>query len=248
MRLLDLVPADADDLLALEPEELAQPLLQYVAHWEDTHGMGDPGLHNLNNQSDIRSLPRHEEVRRAFSEAWMVLVREGLIAPKPGGSSYHAYFVTRRGRRTLVEESWGNFRTSQHLPAEIVHPKILRETRSEFLRGDFESAVFKAFKAVEVAVREAASLPAGSIGVALMRTAFDVKNGPLTDNSAESGEREAMAHLFAGAFGVFKNPTSHRYAGPDEPAAAVEQIMLASRLMKIVEERQAGSRNDELPE
>jgi hypothetical protein len=61
--------------------------------------------------------------------------------------------------------------------------------------------------------------------------------GPLTDPSADEGEREAMAHLFAGAIGVFKNPQSHRDVNVDDPTEAMEIIMLANRLLKIVDAR-----------
>ncbi len=38
MKLSDVLPQEPGDLLALEPEELAQPLLQYLAWQEDTQG------------------------------------------------------------------------------------------------------------------------------------------------------------------------------------------------------------------
>jgi len=46
-------------------------------------------------------------------------------------------------------------------------------------------------KAVEVAVREAGGLGADELGVNLMRKAFHIDNGPLTDMNAERGERQA---------------------------------------------------------
>ena len=52
--------------------------------------------------------------------------------------------------------------------------------------------------------------PGKSLGTDLMREAFDAKRGSLTDNSLSVAEREAWAHVFAGAIGLFKNPMSHR--------------------------------------
>ena len=72
------------------------------------------------------------------------------------------------------------------------------------MRGDFDEAVFKAMKAVEIAVRERANLSDAHIGIRLMRCAFDPKNGPLTDIKAEAGEREALSDLFAGAIGSYE--------------------------------------------
>lgn len=50
-------------------------------------------------------------------------------------------------------------------------------------------AAFQAMKAVEVSVRAAAGLGDNLIGVKLMREAFAPEAGPLTDTSAEGGER-----------------------------------------------------------
>jgi uncharacterized protein (TIGR02391 family) len=65
-------------------------------------------------------------------------------------------------------------------------------------RGKYDTAVFEAMKAVEVAVRAAT---AADIGTKLMRKAFDVDNGPLTDKATELAERQARSDLFAGAIG-----------------------------------------------
>ena len=49
------------------------------------------------------------------------------------------------------------------------------------------------------------------------------------------GEREAVAHLFAGAIGLFKNPSSHRNIKPVFEATA-ELIYFANYLLRLVEE------------
>ena len=103
------------------------------------------------------------------------------------------------------------------------------------MRGEFDVAVFQAMKAVEVAVRAATGIP--ELGVKLMRSAFKPDNGPLTDMTVEPGERIARMEFFAGAIGSYKNPHSHRDVALDDPTEALEVILLANHLLRIVEGR-----------
>jgi hypothetical protein len=48
------------------------------------------------------------------------------------------------------------------------------------------------------------------------------------------GEREARAHLFAGAIGSYKNPHSHRSVDL-KATDAVEMLLLASHLLRILD-------------
>jgi uncharacterized protein (TIGR02391 family) len=88
-----------------------------------------------------------------------------------------------------------------------------------------------------VIARDSAGLTAADIGTKLMRKAFDVENGPLTDKAAEQGERQARSDLFAGAIGSYKNPPSHRAVTFDGPDEAAEIITLANHLLRIVDAR-----------
>lgn len=74
-----------------------------------------------------------------------------------------------------------------------------------------------------------------------MRKAFDPKGGPLADMNQEKGEREALAHLFAGAIGSYKNPHSHRTVSITDPKEAQEMVLLASHLLRIVEAKSPNS-------
>jgi hypothetical protein len=70
-----------------------------------------------------------------------------------------------------------------------------------------------------------------------MRKAFDKSDGPLTDMSHPESEREALAHLFAGAIASYKNPHSHRTVVINDRREAQEQVMLATHLLRIVDAR-----------
>jgi uncharacterized protein (TIGR02391 family) len=120
------------------------------------------------------------------------------------------------------------------LPLSLVHPQILEKSQAAFMRGDHDIAVFSAFKAVEVAVREAGGYKESELGTKLMRKAFEPMKGPLTDKTLETGEQQAQSDLFAGAIGAAKNPASHREVEMSKIEAA-RLILFASHLMSIVE-------------
>jgi uncharacterized protein (TIGR02391 family) len=125
----------------------------------------------------------------------------------------------------------------------LLHPEIADRAWIAIMRGEFDGAVLFAFKAVEVAVRDAGGFEDTDVGVDLMRKAFNPRNGPLTRTSDPVAEREALANLFAGAIGSYKNPHSHRNIALTEAAEAQEMVMLASHLLRIVDSRSASKLN-----
>jgi uncharacterized protein (TIGR02391 family) len=173
----------------------------------------------------------------AISAAFSHLIALGMLAPDIQQGQYGWFALTRRGQATKTTADFEHYKKLSLYPRGSIHPLIEQETYSEFLRGDYETAVFKAFKAIEVKVRDACGFPADLIGQKLMVKAFHTETGPLRDTSEVPAEREALMNLFAGAIARFKNPTSHREVNFDSIDEAVETLRFASLLMRVVERR-----------
>ena len=231
-----LIP-DHEQLLELEPEELAGFIIEHLNTLPERHQYLNS--HNFCLQVDGSNYPRqlHKDIKEALMEAWTWLEREGLIAPRPGAIEGKWVFITRRGKTLQQASDLERYRKSNILPKQFLHPLLAQKVWHLFVRGDYDTAIFQSYKQVEIAVRNPSNYDDTVIGVPLMRKSFDKTNGPLADLNAPEAEREALAHLFAGAIGVYKNPHSHRDIDIDDPVATAEAIILASHLLRIVDSR-----------
>jgi hypothetical protein len=119
---------DPDDLLAMEPEELAPLVLRDVI---------------AQLRSDLGNAP---------------------------------HIVSERGKTMLTSEQSEAYKYLRLLPRQSRHPAITVSTFALFARGHYDTVVFEAFRAVEIAVRDASGLPQDMVGTHLMRR-HSIKTG-----------------------------------------------------------------------
>ncbi len=230
--LIDYLP-DADALIALGPEDLGIMLLELMQQLRGRNfGRSDFEMPLWNANSPGYPISKKRAVLNAVAEAWQWLEHVGLVIADP--DQPNGFFcLTRKGQGLKSISDIEAYRYGNLLPEGVLHPTLIGKVRPMFVSGDYDVAVVQAFKQVEVAVRNAASLPNDLTGQKLMRSAFHPETGPLTDAKAPSGERQALMELFSGAFGHARNPLSHREIAI-ERATAARLIALASYLLSLL--------------
>jgi len=238
MSLLFSVIPEVRDVLALEPEDLAGILLELVPHLPQAPRF-------LVGSFMSRTAPYNREyppgadgdIGVAVAEAMSWMETQGIIVQEPGQAAGW-FLLTRRGRQLSSRAELESYRKAHTLPRDLLQPPLAEKVYPLFARGDHETAVFQAFKEVEVAVRAAAHCPPELLGTKLMERAFNPEDGPLTDKALVAAERRSEMFLFSGAIGHAKNPTSHRDVNLSREEAA-RLIVFASHLLDIVEKRAA---------
>jgi len=223
----------SETAIDLEPQELAPFLLRHLDDLGDNLSRHNYTLESNPSLRDYAG-ERTLEFTERLVEAWILLERELLIAPKPG-SDGQWYFITRRGKKLVDSQDFETYIRANVLDFAVIDPILARKVKPLYLRGDYDTAIFQAFKEVEIRIRKKGNYSNSDIGVPLVRKAFDTANGPLTDVNADPGEKEAMGNLFAGAIGLFKNPSSHHDAEYDDPNEAADLIHFANHLLRILD-------------
>jgi len=250
MKLIDLIP-DADVLYALQPEELGLRMLPALANWGEDFRMQQLTLDAFLESVASRNAPegggqyplrQRRYIEQAVREAWAWLEGAALLIKASGFMEPNAVrMLSRRAGQLASEPDAGKVFASRRIAKDTLHSSIREDVWALYHRGKYDTAVFEAMKAVEIAVRAAAGFTDGDYGTDMVGRAFNENNGPLRDPASQPAERIALRNLFVGAHGSYKNPHSHRNVALDNPDEAAEIIMLANHLLRIIDSRRSSS-------
>jgi uncharacterized protein (TIGR02391 family) len=151
-------------------------------------------------------------------------------------------FITRKGYKVLQNENGLDLVQAEARIDVDLHPRIGDRVRSQFLLGEYSTAVLLVMREVEIRVLELVGpvdVDKENQGVRLMSRAFKPDGGLLCDSSADGGQQVGTMNLFQGAIGLFKNPVSHRQVDYANPTIASEVVLFADLLLRILDERAA---------
>jgi uncharacterized protein (TIGR02391 family) len=241
--LLDLLGYSVEHWLTLPTDEAAMSILADLKR-----GSPDAVISGWNYQGGIQQAARNAgasngEAKAAGGvalEAWEWLRAHGFIASHPEHLDASHERLTRV---VLAAEPFDYIARSRSLGILRDAPlddELRRTVEPLMAAGTYDDAVLAAMRLVEDRVRFAAGYPTTDLGVDLMRKAFGT-SGKLRDKKINPGEQNGRMDLFAGAIGVFKNPSSHRIVR-NERDEAIEAIFLANTLLRILGEAVVATR------
>ena len=239
---------DADKLLALRPEEVAPILLQLALPQIQSAGFVPDAVTQVTgvDASEGRDYPFHKkaQVDTLINRSWVLAERVGLIEPAPGINGRNGWQVfTESGEAVARGQDLARLLVAADFPKELLHPAIREKSWRAIVNSsnagaedELTDAVRSAFAVLEEAVRTAGGFTRSDSGAPLMRDAFNADRGPLRDRDSARPlpEREALGHLFAGAYARFRHTVAH---GTPQIGLtnAQDQLLLASHLLRIVD-------------
>lgn len=191
-------------------------------------------LEELSNQA-LRILS--QEIDEAAEHAFASLEEWGLVRAASGVNGKNGYLtLTDTGKSAGRQTDFNAIRLRCMLKEEMLHPLLRGRVFRYFSDNDLGTAIFEAFKTVEIEVRSAGGFDQKVIGKPLMHRAFAI-GGPLSLSADDKADCEALSGLFASALHRFRNPGGHTHRTYHDVLEAMEELMFASRLLRIIDER-----------
>lgn len=197
-----------------------------------TSGMGycylNEILRNLGMDSEIDKYKAYEAIQELYLH--------NLIMKDPHHPDAKDTITLTSKGRDIIRKQLDIEEYSLRLENHIKRQELLEEAQDSFNDGKYETSVFSAYRLVEDTLRNKARSSADSYGRNLVAEALSPKKGKLRDsNCASESEEIGVYNLFLGGIGYFKNPSSHRKVGYEEPRRALQAIVLAELLLSVID-------------
>ena len=183
---------------------------------------------------------KRNEVDRRIGRASKALEDADLIQEPDSYNGKNGFrVISDKGRRALAEIDFAAAKVRSRYSRDMFHPSLPDAAWNAFRSGHYDTAVNEAFKALESSIRKKGlgqnGIGVTDNGVTLMRKAFDVNAGPLTDKAATPGRKERRRELFTGECGKLRNPVAHGDPTVTDPLVAVEEMIAVGMLKRIVD-------------
>lgn len=248
-RLLLAIVKSPENIPAMTKDELAYALLEDMQARFESPINGTANRHHLGTNlfsigafwssdgSAVRVRDLAARIDKLGRDAFALLERWELAEPADDMNGRNGYMVlTEKGKATTERTDFERIRVRGLLREEMLHPRLQGQIYGYFAADDLGTAVFEAFKAVEIEVRAAGGYDEKQHGKELMGRAFAI-GGALVKPSDDKSDREALSGLFVGALNRFRNPGAHTRRTFQDVLEAMEELMFASQLLRIVDER-----------
>ena len=207
-------------------------------------------IHNQGQPDEQRNeIEAHVQPKKGFFEVDAPVYEGDVVElpdPRGGIDRRHVNKVEwyKIGRPQLdhIEVTWGSAPPPRRPPIDRIavtglHLLIQQASGDLYVDRHLDQAIFEAFKAVEVRVRQMSGVDAS--GRDLMATAFgDRRLLVLTALPGRSGvdEQEGWKLIFMGAMQGVRNPKAHEGTNKIDAAEALEYLAFASLLMRKLDD------------
>jgi len=207
-------------------------------------------IHNQGQPDEQRNeIEAHVQPKKGFFEVDTPVYEGDVVElpdPRGGIDRRHVNKVEwyKIGRPQLdhIEVTWGSAPPPRRPPIDRIavtglHLLIQQASGDLYVDRHLDQAIFEAFKAVEVRVRQMSGVDAS--GRDLMATAFgDRRLLVLTALPGRSGvdEQEGWKLIFMGAMQGVRNPKAHEGTNKIDAAEALEYLAFASLLMRKLDD------------
>ena len=197
---------DAGQLLSAPSLEVERVLLRQVVEY------CSDGLHPMVTRDsisiglfDANGYPHSAEVRadttRVIGRAWKGLEDAGFIEEPDPANGKNGYRVpSGMGKRAYAGTDYSGVRMRSKFSRDMFHPALPDAAWNAFGVGDYDTAVFEAFKSLEVAVRTKGQLRQYRFRCGAYEKGFRPRYRTAANNAAPRPRRVARCELFTGAF------------------------------------------------